>query len=867
MPTSRSNSAAESRWDAALARLDAWFTAKGWSPFDFQRRVWSEFRAGRGGLIHATTGTGKTFAAWFGPILQYLAERDHVAPLPTESGLDRRASKKAHRAAIRLQAEPLRVLWITPLRALAADTETALRGPITELGLPWTVERRTGDTAQSVRSLQRLRLPTALVTTPESLCLMLTHADARERLASLRLVVVDEWHELLGTKRGVQAELALARLRGWNPQLPVWGLSATLGNLDEARDVLLGTSDPSRGGLVRGELSREYRIETVIPETMERFPWAGHIGLKLMPRVADVIEQGRSTLVFTNTRWQTEAWYQALLKLRPDWAGLIALHHGSLDPEVRTWVEVGLREGRLKCVVCTSSLDLGVDFAPVDQVVQIGSPKGIARLLQRAGRSGHQPGVPSRLVCVPTNALELIEFSAARDAIGRGAIEGRTPLNSPLDVLAQHAVTLALGGGFIREEFAEEVRSARTYAGITDSDLDWVLDFVTRGGPALRAYPEYRRVALVGERYVVTDPDIARRHRMSLGTIVSDTQMIVQYLSGGRLGTVEESFLARLKPGDTFVFAGRALQLVRIRDMRAYVRKAPRADGPIPRWEGGRMPLSSELAAALRRRLEQAAAGRFEGPEMERVRGTLEIQARWSRLPAADELLIERTKTREGHHIFAYPLEGRLVHEGLAALCAYRLSRWAPISFSIAVNDFGFELLSAEPAPLEQALAQGLFAADHLGRDVLASLNSVEMARRQFREIARVAGLVFQGFPGAGKSVKQLQATSGLVFDVFENHDPRNRLLEQARSEVLERQLEQSRLADSLDRIAGSRLLIVETERPTPLAFPLLVDRLREKLTSEKLGDRVRKMQVALEKVADQPEPGRTKRSRRGSEA
>jgi ATP-dependent Lhr-like helicase len=569
--------------------------------------------------------------------------------------------------------------------------------------------------------------------------------------------------------------------------------------------------------------------------------------------VVEVIEQGRSTLVFTNTRWQTEAWYQAILKLRPDWAGLIALHHGSLDPEVRTWVEDGLRDGRLKCVVCTSSLDLGVDFAPVDQVVQVGSPKGIARLLQRAGRSGHQPGLPSRLICVPTNALELIEFSAARDAIARKAIEGRVPPAAPLDVLAQHAVTLALGGGFTRQEFLDEIRSARTYAHTAESDVDWVLDFVTRGGPALRAYPEYRRVDLVNGTYLVSDPEIARRHRMSLGTIVSDTQMVVQYMSGGRLGTVEESFLARLNPGDTFVFAGRALQLVRIRDMRAYVRKAPKADGPIPRWEGGRMPLSSELAAALRRRLEEASAGRFDGPEMERVRGTLEIQGRWSRLPAANELLIERTKTREGHHLFVYPLEGRLVHEGLAALCAYRLSRLQPISFSIAVNDFGFELLSAEPAPLERALEVGLFAVEHLGRDVLASLNSVEMARRQFREVARVAGLVFQGFPGAGKSVKQLQATSGLVFDVFQNYDPLNPLLKQARSEVLDRQLEQSRLADTLDRIAGSKVLLVETERPTPFAFPLLVDRLREKLSSEKLSDRVRKMQVALEDVADRP--------------
>jgi ATP-dependent helicase Lhr and Lhr-like helicase len=589
------------------------------------------------------------------------------------------------------------------------------------------------------------------------------------------------------------------------------------------------------------------QVDSIIPPQLDRFPWAGHLGLSLAEPVAMVVGDGRSALVFTNTRAQSEIWYQALLDARPEWAGQIALHHGSLERDTREWVEQALRDGRLRCVVSTSSLDLGVDFSPVDTVVQIGSPKGVARLMQRAGRSGHRPGVASRVVCVPTHALELIEIAAARDAIQAGRIEARPPVEAPLDVLVQHLVTVALGGGFQAAELLAEVRSAYAYRDLSDAEWRWALDFATRGGAALQGYPEYARIVEQEGRYMVTNATIARRHRMSIGTIVSDATIKVQYLRGPAIGSIEESFVARLRPGDRFLFGGKTLEFVRLRDLTAWVRRANDRTPAVPRWRGSRMALSSELAGAIRARLEAARNGEFEGAEMRAVAPILRVQARWSRIPAPDELLIERAKTREGHHLFVYPFEGRLANEGLAALLAYRLARLQPISFTIAVNDYGFELLAPDPLPATDYGA--MLSPLNLTDDIIASLNATEMARRQFREIARVAGLVLQGYPGE-KSLRQVQASSGLIYDVFVQHDPSNLLLDQARREVLERQLERTRLAHALARIAAGRITVVDVPRVTPLAFPLLVDRMRESVSSEKLGDRVRRMQLALEKAA-----------------
>ncbi|MGF1505257.1 MAG: DEAD/DEAH box helicase, partial [Anaerolineae bacterium] len=558
------------------------FAERGWQPFPFQQRVWAAYLEGHSGLLHAPTGTGKTFAVWMGPVLDWM------------DGHTARGGPKT-----RADAAPLPVLWLTPLRALAADTRQSLQEVVDAFDLPWTVETRTSDTSSTVRSRQRSRLPTALITTPESLSVLLARDNAPAGFAHLRAVIVDEWHELLASKRGVQTELGLARLRRWHPDLRVWGLSATMGNLTEALHALLGTD--GQGVLVEGEIAKSVIIDTIIPPTVERFPWAGHIGLKLLPDVIAAIEGVRTALVFCNTRSQVEQWYQAILDARPDWAGLFALHLGSIDYEKRAWVEDALRAGRLKCVVCTSSLDLGVDFPTVDRVFQVSSPKGVARLLQRAGRSGHQPGVQSRVTCVPSHAFELIEIAAARAAAESGRIEARRPLNKPLDVLVQHLVTVALGGGFDPDDLYAEVRTAHAYRELTPEEWVWALDFVVTGGAALRGYAHFRRVEPDSGRYTVTDDRIAQTHRMAIGTITSSGTLRVKFQRGKSFCYVDEALAARFKPGVRFALAGRVLEFIRLRELTVTVKLAQSgAKGLVPRWIGGRLPLSEDLTGTIR---------------------------------------------------------------------------------------------------------------------------------------------------------------------------------------------------------------------------------------------------------------------------
>ncbi|MDO9359691.1 MAG: ligase-associated DNA damage response DEXH box helicase [Polaromonas sp.] len=841
---------------AVKKALLAWFAARGWKPFAFQKEVWAAVHRGESGLLHATTGAGKTYAVW-------LAALQAFAPL------------RPGKAAI---APPLTVLWLTPMRALAADTVRALQAPLDALeaaapgSVRWTLGARTGDTASGERSAQARRLPSILVTTPESLSVLMSRADAREVLDTVRMVVVDEWHELLGNKRGVQVQLALARLKTWREEagaeaISIWGMSATLGNLNEAMQTLLGHS---RGTLVQGQVPKKLVIDSLLPATSERFPWGGHLGLTMLPQVIDEIAGSSTTLVFTNTRSQSEIWYQALLEARPDWAGLIALHHGSLDRGVREWVELGLKKGELRAVVCTSSLDLGVDFLPVERVLQIGSPKGVARLLQRAGRSGHAPGRPSRITLVPTHSIEMVEGAAARAAVASGHIEERSSPDQPLDVLVQHLVTVALGGGFVPDALYAEVRGTAAYARLPPQAWDWCLSFVKQGGPSLAAYPDYRR-AVPDEEGVWRVPDarLARRHRMNIGTIVSDASMSVQFLGGARIGSVEESFAARMKPGDCFLFGGRLLELVRIREMTAWVRRASGKRPAVPRWNGGRMPLSTTLADAVVQQLALAAEGRYDTPELQRVRPLLEIQQQWSALPTPDTLLAEVLSTREGSHLFLYPFAGRHVHLGLASLLAWRVAQHAPRTFSIAVNDYGFELLSAEPVDWPALLPQVLLVGhDAESRDamaqgdaeegrrtallheVLESLNASELAQRRFREIARVSGLIFQGYPGEKRSNKQLQASSSLFWEVFRKYDPANKLLLQAEQELLAQELEIGRLRASLTRMNTQRLVMQSLVRPTPFGFPLMVERFREQLSNESVADRIARIVQQLEKAA-----------------
>jgi len=808
-----------------------WFQrTRGWTPFDFQQETWSAYLAGRDGLVHAPTGMGKTHAVWLGPLMRWCERFGDVDEAP-----------------------PLKVLWITPLRALAADTVQTLQEPVEALRLPWKVERRTGDVSSSVKKRQRQRLPSALVTTPESLSLLLSYADAERHFAHLECVVVDEWHELLASKRGTQTELALARLRRWKPDLQTWGLSATMGNLDEAVEVLMGTPQRANDAqLIRGAAQKDIRIETVVPDDVARFPWAGHLGLSLLPQVIEQLEQVGSALLFTNTRSQAELWFAALTREKPEWLGQIALHHGSLDQRIRQEVEHMLRAGTLRCVVCTSSLDLGVDFSPVDRVIQVGSPKGVARLMQRAGRSGHQPGAVSRVIGVPTHALELIELTAARQAVQRRAIEARQPQRLPLDVLVQHLVTMAAGGGFDEDALRNEVQHTWAFRDINDQQWQWSMDFVARGGQALTAYPEYARIVKQAGRYTVASRRVAQRHRMAIGTITSDVSLSVKYRSGRTLGTVEESFIARLKPGQTFVFAGYILELLELRGTNAYVRRARRKTGAVPRWQGGKSPLSSQLAEHVRYRLEDARQQRFDDAEMQCLRPLIELQRRWSHIPGPDELLIERVRAAGGHHLFVFPLQGRLVHEGLGALLAHRLAQQAPRSLSVTVNDYGLDLLSPDKLELDAHSFRALLTTERLVEDLLACLNATELARRQFRDIARVAGLIFAGFPGQAKTSRQLQASSELFFDVLSEYDPQNLLLEQAQREVLQQQLEVRRLRAALERLDEVTVRMVEPTRLTPLGFPLWAEQIRENhVTTEKWSDRVRRMAVQLESAAE----------------
>ncbi len=806
------------------------FEARGWRPFDFQEEVWARMAAGESGLLHATTGAGKTLAVALGA---WRALRDEAL-------------------------QGLTLLWVTPMRALAADTMRALVEAFSTLETldatapRWSLGLRTGDTSSSQRAAQSRKPPTLLVTTPESLSLLLSRENAQDYFSALRFVVVDEWHELLGNKRGVQTQLALARLRRWRQDLVTWGMSATLGDLAAAKRTLLGPR--GAGALVAARLEKKLVIDTLIPESPERFPWAGHLGLKMAPKVAAEIEAHKSTLVFTNTRSQAELWRQHLLRLRPDWEDCVALHHGSLAQEERDAVERALKAGDLKAVVCTSSLDLGVDFLPVERVLQIGSPKGVARLLQRAGRSGHAPGRVSRVTLVPSHSLELVESAAAQAAIRKGRIESRVSPVAPLDVLAQHLVTIGLGGGFRPDELFAEVRETVAYENLSEENWRWCLDFVRQGGPTLRAYPDYRRVApdLDGV-WRARDKRLALRHRLNIGAIVSDASVMVQYAPRGqKLGTVEESFIARMKPGDKFWFAGKLLELVSVRDLTAFVKKG-NGGGATPRWMGGRMPLSTTLADEMVETLARAAEGEMSSPEMRAAEPLIRLQQRWSTLPTPRTLLAETLKSREGWHLFLYPFAGRNAHLGLASLLAWRTAQIAPGTFSIAVNDYGFELLSATARDWAAQLPRLIAARslDETRDEVIESLNAAELARRRFRDIAQIAGLVTTGYPGERKSARQLQASSSLFYDVFRKYDPENGLLKQAERELLEDELDVGRLHEALLRMNARRLDCVALTRCSPLAFPLIAERFRESLSTESFNARIERLLAQLNSAAD----------------
>jgi ATP-dependent helicase Lhr and Lhr-like helicase len=799
-----------------------WFKERGWEPFAFQTETWDAYLGGYHGLVNAPTGSGKTYSLMVALALEFI----------------RNNPKYKTAKNIGLQA-----IWITPIRALSKEIEISANRMIEGMDLPWKVGVRSGDTTLAQRQKQKIKPPELLITTPESLHLLLASKGYLEYFKDLKVLVADEWHELMGSKRGVQIELALSRLKTVAPDLKIWGISATIGNMDQAVQALLGSSyKPERYKVIKSNIKKRVEVVSVLPDSVERMPWAGHLGIHLLEKVIEIVKNSNSTLIFTNTRSFAEIWYQKLLNAAPELSGLMAMHHGSISQELRGWVEDQLHEGKLKAVVCTSSLDLGVDFRPVETVIQIGSPKGIARFMQRAGRSGHQPGALSRIYFVPTHSLELMEAAGIREAIQRNIVEDRLPYIRSFDVLIQYLITLAVSEGFEQREIYQEILQTFSYASVTEDEWLWILNFITTGGDSLRAYDEYRKVVVRDGIYKVENRAIAMKHRLSIGTIVGDSSLHIRFVTGKYLGTIEEYFIARMNPGDVFWFAGRNLELVRIKEMEVHVRKTNRKSGAVPSWMGGRMPLSSQMSEMIRLKINEVVEGEETDVEMKFLKPLFDLQKVRSHLPGKAEFLIEYFRSSEGYHMLMYPFEGRFVHEGIAALVAYRIAQIQPITFSIAMNDYGFELLSDQPIPIEEAVETDVLGVDNLSRDVQASINSIEMARRKFRDIAAISGLVFKGYPGKPVKDKHLQSSSQLFFNVFNDYDAHNLLLRQAYEEVMDFQLEEVRLRRALERIAKQKIIITRPEKPSPFSFPIIVDRLREKLTSEKLEDRIRKM-------------------------
>ncbi len=803
--------------------VDNWMQSKTFTPFSFQQNTWEKYAAGYSGMVVAPTGFGKTFSVFLAVLIDFMN-----APDTYKDGL--------------------KLLWITPLRSLAKDLGKAMQEAIDEIGLDWTVEVRNGDTDPKQKAKQSKQMPDVLLVTPESLHLLLAQKGREKIFKSLRCVSVDEWHELLGSKRGVMVELALAYLKAKNKKLRIWGITATIGNLDEALEVLI-PHDNKKTKIVAKE-KKKIEVLSVFPDQVEVLPWAGHLGGKLVDQVVPIILKSKSTIVFTNTRGQSEAWYQLLLDAYPDFAGQIAIHHSSIDGKLRQWIEESLSAGKLKAVVSTSSLDLGVDFKPVDTVIQIGSSKGVARFMQRAGRSGHSPFEVSTIYAVPTHSLELIEVAALKEAVKKQVIESREPVVQTFDVLVQFLITLALGGGFYENEIFPVIKKTFVFSEITEEEWQWCIAFITVGGKIGQNYEEYHKVMQHEDGLlIVENRRIAMLHRMNVGVIVSDAMLKVKFISGGYIGMMEEYFISRMKPGDKFILAGRVLEMIRIKEMTAYVRSSS-GKAITPSWLGGRLPLTSQLSQFLREKLAAANKPGATEKELNFLHPLFARQKEISHIPADDEFLVELIKTKEGYHLFMYPFEGRLIHEVMSALMAFRISKLYPISFSMAMNDYGFELFSDTEIKLDDEQLQQILSPDNLIQDVVNSINATEMAKRKFRDIAVISGMVVQTFPGAQKTNKSLQSSAGIIFNVLETHDADNLLLRQAYTEVFNQQLEEQRLTAAFQRIKKSKIIFKFATGFTPLSFPIKVDSLRQSLSSEDLASRIQKLQTSSLKPA-----------------
>ena len=804
-----------------MKNVEQWFKSQKWNAQSFQKQCWKAYAAGKNGMLHAPTGSGKTYALWGGIV----AEMTQMEKPP----------------------KGLNALWITPLRALGVEIQKSTQKMLADFNPELQVGLRTADTPQSQRAKLLKTPPFGLVSTPESVHVLLANKNHQRYFSQLKVVVVDEWHELLGSKRGVQVELALAYLRSLLPNLKVWGISATLGNKELAREILLGPT--VNFAVIEAKIQKKIRVHSLLPKTMERFPWRGHLGIHLLPQVLKIVQKNKSTLIFTNTRAQCEIWFHRILEASPELAGSIAMHHGSIDKKIRLWVEEALRNETLKVVVCTSSLDLGVDFSPVENCIQIGSPKGVGRFIQRAGRSGHQPKARSSIYFLPTHAMELIESVALQKGIKNQQIEDRIPYLNSYDVLIQFLMTLAVGAGFDPVKIYPVVTSSFCFQALDQERWQWILNFLIRGSQSLQHYDEYKKLISSEEGLLkAANKGIALRHRLSMGTIVSGNDLKIRYQKGGYLGSIEEWFIAKLKPGDTFAFSGKNLELLRIQKMEVIVKKSKVKQAKIPAWMGGRMSFSAHLSDLLKEALfeDQNKTTR----EFQSLLPVFDQQKKESVVPQPHELLIERFETKEGFHTVFYPFEGYALHEAMASLLAYRISLLSPISFSMSYNDYGFELLSDQAFSQEAFMDNNLFSSEYLFEDLVQSINISEMARRRFRDIAVISGLVFQGFPNKPIKSKHLQSGSQLFFEVFKDYEPDNLLYQQAIEETFDHGMERGRMQLVFEALEQKTIVWKNCSQPTPFSFPLITDRMRSKLSSESLEDRIKKMYLQLEKAA-----------------
>ena len=798
-------------------QIEHYFQSKGFEPFDFQRTAWSRSSKRQNQLIVCPTGSGKTLAAT-GWMLQKLLSDPNI--------------------------HGLKLLYITPLRAMTKDLELALKEPFD--GTLIRILARNGDTTAKDRATLFRRPPQILMTTPESLSVVLSSPKSQLLFANLESIVVDEWHDLLATKRGVQTSLCLARLKKLAPQITITGISATLKTPQAALDALLpqGIS----GIITKANINRDIKLTVVESDAEARLPWAGYLGLSLLKPVSLKLFQGETTLIFTNTRNQAEQWYQALTIVRMDLK--IALHHGSLSSEIRADVEQHLKNGTVDVVVATSALDLGVDFQAIEKVIQIGSPRSVSRLVQRAGRASHRPGATIDVLLVPTNRLHLNEYAALADALDENVIESiRPPLNCT-DVLIQHLVTLSLQDPWHPKDLYDEISSIWAYRTLSRDQFMRLLDVLLYGSNSLDAYPEFRRLVRRSDGYFLVASQLAgRRHRMSIGTIVSNVRVRIKMRRGQYLGEVEETFASRLRMGDIFRFAGRRLEAIRFNEGELLVTPARRGNShEVPSWIGGRLPLSDTLAdrVAAHFKRQKPLSDRIQNRDWlaRSLRETTESQDRISQCPRDGSLLIERFHTRDGYHMCVYPFAGWLVHQALGPLVAHRLTQQIPATLTLTVNDYGIEFLSPTSEPLDQCCDKWheMVSSHYIERDLDKALNLSELIRRQFRATARISGLVFEGYPGRRKSLRMLQTSAGLLFDVLSQYDPDHVLLSQAKQDVLHHDFDIPRLRTTLNTLEKTPLNRLKIQQPSPLALPLVINRLSARLSTETVAQRVSRL-------------------------